>query len=68
MPEEDFPTRPLPGVDAARREHSLVLVVDDHATNREVLTRQLARAGFACETAADGEEGPLCGRPHHPDG
>jgi signal transduction histidine kinase/DNA-binding NarL/FixJ family response regulator/HPt (histidine-containing phosphotransfer) domain-containing protein len=56
-PEEDFPTRPLPGVDAARREHSLVLVVDDHATNREVLTRQLARAGFACETAADGEEG-----------
>jgi CheY-like chemotaxis protein/HPt (histidine-containing phosphotransfer) domain-containing protein/two-component sensor histidine kinase len=57
MPEEDFPTRPLPGVDAARREHSLVLVVDDHATNREVLTRQLARAGFACETAADGEEG-----------
>jgi signal transduction histidine kinase/DNA-binding NarL/FixJ family response regulator/HPt (histidine-containing phosphotransfer) domain-containing protein len=57
MPEEDFPTRPLPSVDAARREHSLVLVVDDHATNREVLTRQLARAGFACETAADGEEG-----------
>ena len=57
VPEEDFPTRPLPGVDAARREHSLVLVVDDHATNREVLTRQLARAGFACETAADGEEG-----------
>jgi signal transduction histidine kinase/CheY-like chemotaxis protein/HPt (histidine-containing phosphotransfer) domain-containing protein len=56
-PEEDFPTRPLPGVDAARRERSLVLVVDDHATNREVLTRQLARAGFACETAADGEEG-----------
>ncbi len=57
VPDEDFPTRPLPSVDAARREHSLVLVVDDHATNREVLTRQLARAGFACETAADGEEG-----------
>ncbi|WHZ19401.1 MAG: hypothetical protein OJF55_001550 [Rhodanobacteraceae bacterium] len=56
-PAEDFPTRPLPGVDEAQREHSLVLVVDDHATNREVLTRQLARAGFACETAADGEEG-----------
>jgi signal transduction histidine kinase/CheY-like chemotaxis protein/HPt (histidine-containing phosphotransfer) domain-containing protein len=56
-PEEDFPTRPLPGVEEAQREHSLVLVVDDHATNREVLTRQLARAGFACETAADGEEG-----------
>jgi len=56
-PEEDFPTRPLPGIETARREHSLVLVVDDHATNREVLTRQLARAGFACETAAEGEEG-----------
>ncbi|MGN6789186.1 MAG: ATP-binding protein [Rhodanobacteraceae bacterium] len=56
-PEGDFPTRPLPSVEAARRERSLVLVVDDHATNREVLTRQLARAGFACETAADGEEG-----------
>ncbi|MDE2497951.1 MAG: response regulator, partial [Xanthomonadaceae bacterium] len=55
--EEDFPTRPLPGIEEAQRENSLVLVVDDHATNREVLTRQLARAGFACETAADGEEG-----------
>ncbi|MGH8145149.1 MAG: ATP-binding protein, partial [Rhodanobacteraceae bacterium] len=57
IPVEDFPARPLPGVDEARREHSLVLVVDDHATNREVLTRQLARAGFACETVTDGEEG-----------
>lgn len=56
-PTEDFPTRPLPSVETARAEGSLVLVVDDHATNREVLTRQLARAGFACETAADGEEG-----------
>jgi signal transduction histidine kinase len=55
--EEDFPTRPLPGIEEAQRENSLVLVVDDHATNREVITRQLARAGFACETAADGEEG-----------
>lgn len=55
--KEDFPTRALPDVEAAQREGSLVLVVDDHATNREVLTRQLARAGFACETAANGEEG-----------
>jgi signal transduction histidine kinase/CheY-like chemotaxis protein/HPt (histidine-containing phosphotransfer) domain-containing protein len=53
---EAFPSRPLPSVEDARRERSLVLVVDDHSTNREVLTRQLARAGFACETAADGEE------------
>ncbi|TAM96640.1 MAG: response regulator, partial [Rhodanobacteraceae bacterium] len=55
--EENFPSRPLPGIEEAQHERSLVLVVDDHATNREVLTRQLARAGFACETAADGEEG-----------
>ncbi|HEX7349145.1 MAG TPA: ATP-binding protein [Rhodanobacteraceae bacterium] len=54
--DEDFPTRPLPGIEEAQREHSLILVADDHGTNREVLTRQLARAGFACETAADGEE------------
>jgi signal transduction histidine kinase/CheY-like chemotaxis protein len=56
-PPDEFPGRPLPSVEDARRERSLVLVVDDHSTNREVLTRQLARAGFACETAADGEEG-----------
>ncbi|HEX7370973.1 MAG TPA: ATP-binding protein [Rhodanobacteraceae bacterium] len=56
-PPDEFPTRALPSVAEAQREKSLVLVVDDHSTNREVLTRQLARAGFACETAADGEEG-----------
>ncbi len=56
-PAREFPTRPLPDIEQARREGSLVLVVDDHATNREVLTRQLARAGFACESAGDGEEG-----------
>ncbi|HEU0277394.1 MAG TPA: ATP-binding protein [Rhodanobacteraceae bacterium] len=56
-PADAFPTRPLPSAEAARHEGSLVLVVDDHPTNREVLTRQLARAGFACETAVDGQEG-----------
>ena len=55
-PAEDFPTRPLPDIETARTERSLVLVADDQPTNREVLTRQLARAGFACETTADGEE------------
>ena len=55
-PEETFPTRTLPSVEEAEREGSLVLVVDDHPTNREVLTRQLARAGFACETSFDGED------------
>ncbi|HEX7112398.1 MAG TPA: ATP-binding protein, partial [Mizugakiibacter sp.] len=52
-----YPTRPLPSVEAAERERSLVLMVDDHPTNREVVMRQLARAGYACETADDGEEG-----------
>jgi len=54
--EESFPTRPLPSVEEAERERSLILVVDDHPTNREVLTRQLARAGYACETSFDGED------------
>ncbi|HEX7129226.1 MAG TPA: ATP-binding protein [Rhodanobacteraceae bacterium] len=54
--EESFPSRALPSVEQAENERSLVLVVDDHPTNREVLTRQLARAGFACETAVDGED------------
>ena len=54
--EESFPSRALPSVEQAEEERSLVLVVDDHPTNREVLTRQLARAGYACETAVDGED------------
>ena len=54
--EESFPSRPLPTVEEAERERSLILIVDDHPTNREVLTRQLARAGYACETSVDGED------------
>ncbi|HET9835979.1 MAG TPA: ATP-binding protein [Rhodanobacteraceae bacterium] len=54
--EESFPSRALPTVEQAERERSLILVVDDHPTNREVLTRQLARAGYACETSFDGED------------
>ncbi len=33
----------------------LVLVVDDHPTNRDLLTRQLKLLGLRAETAADGE-------------
>jgi PAS domain S-box-containing protein len=33
-----------------------VLVVDDHPVNREVLVRQLALLGIACDTAEDGEQ------------
>jgi signal transduction histidine kinase/CheY-like chemotaxis protein/HPt (histidine-containing phosphotransfer) domain-containing protein len=52
-----FEPRSLPTVDAAERERSLVLLVDDHPTNRMVIARQLALAGYASEAAEDGEEG-----------
>ncbi|MEO5630089.1 MAG: ATP-binding protein [Thermomonas sp.] len=52
-----FSPRRLPTVKAAERERSLVLLVDDHPTNRQVIQRQLALAGYASETAVDGVEG-----------
>jgi two-component system sensor histidine kinase EvgS len=53
----EFVPRRLPGVEQAERERSLILLVDDHPTNRLVIARQLGLAGFACETAEDGEQG-----------
>jgi CheY-like chemotaxis protein len=52
-----FSPRRLPTVAAAVDERSLVLLVDDHPTNRQVIQRQLALAGYASETAEDGIEG-----------
>jgi len=52
-----FAPRPLPSVEQAERERSLVLLVDDHPTNRQVIQRQLALAGYASEAAEDGIEG-----------
>ncbi|MFS8136729.1 MAG: ATP-binding protein [Thermomonas sp.] len=52
-----FSPRRLPTVDAAQEERSLILLVDDHPTNRQVIQRQLALAGYASETAEDGVEG-----------
>ena len=52
-----FRPRPVPSVAEAEAERSLVLLVDDHATNRLVIQRQLALAGYASETAEDGMEG-----------
>ncbi|HET8817945.1 MAG TPA: response regulator, partial [Xanthomonadaceae bacterium] len=49
--------RPLPTVAQARADGTLVLLVDDHPTNRLVIARQLALAGFASEAANDGTEG-----------
>ena len=52
-----FNPRRLPTLAEAERERSLVLLVDDHATNRQVIQRQLALAGYASETAEDGMQG-----------
>ncbi len=52
-----YSPRRLPGVDEAECERSLVLLVDDHPTNRQVIQRQLALAGYASEVAEDGIEG-----------
>ncbi|MBW8811422.1 MAG: hypothetical protein JF591_21975, partial [Lysobacter sp.] len=41
--------RPLPDLATAERERSLILLIDDHPTNRLVIARQLALAGYACE-------------------
>jgi two-component system, NarL family, sensor histidine kinase EvgS len=55
--QSSFVPRRLPSVTESERERSLILLVDDHPTNRVVIARQLALAGFACETAEDGEQG-----------
>jgi len=52
-----FVPRRLPTPQEAERERSLILLVDDHPTNRLVIARQLGLAGFACEAAEDGEQG-----------
>jgi signal transduction histidine kinase/CheY-like chemotaxis protein/HPt (histidine-containing phosphotransfer) domain-containing protein len=44
-------------IDAAAAEGSLVLVVDDHSTNRMIMGSQLKLLGYTCETAADGRQG-----------
>ena len=49
-------SRTAPAPEQAAQEGTLVLVVDDHPTNRMVLGRQLNSLGYAVETAADGRE------------
>ncbi|MGV3569943.1 MAG: PAS domain-containing protein [Ramlibacter sp.] len=48
--------RVAPSVEAAAADGSLLLVVDDHSTNRMVLLRQAASLGYAAEAAADGAQ------------
>ena len=43
-----------PGLSGSR--HGLVLVVDDHTTNRQVMLRQLRALGYQAEAAANGIE------------
>ncbi len=50
-----LPSR-APSIEAAASSGQLILVVDDHPTNRRVLVRQLAWLGYAAEAAANGAE------------
>jgi len=54
---QSFTARALPTIEQAIAERSLILLVDDHPTNRLVVSRQLALAGYLCETAEDGVQG-----------
>jgi signal transduction histidine kinase/CheY-like chemotaxis protein/HPt (histidine-containing phosphotransfer) domain-containing protein len=48
--------RPLPSRREAQEENSLVLLVEDHPVNREILKRQLEVIGFVTDTAGDAAE------------
>jgi CheY-like chemotaxis protein/anti-sigma regulatory factor (Ser/Thr protein kinase) len=45
-----------PSVEAAASAGQLILVVDDHPTNRRLLVRQLAWLGYAAEAAGNGAQ------------
>ena len=47
------PTR-APSVEEAAQRRQLILVVDDHPTNRHLLVQQLEWLGYACEACASG--------------
>jgi signal transduction histidine kinase/CheY-like chemotaxis protein/HPt (histidine-containing phosphotransfer) domain-containing protein len=48
--------RALPARADAEREGNLLLLVEDHPVNREILALQLEAIGFQTDTAADAEE------------
>jgi EAL domain-containing protein (putative c-di-GMP-specific phosphodiesterase class I)/signal transduction histidine kinase/FixJ family two-component response regulator len=48
--------RPAPSAEEAKREETLVLLVDDHPINRMVLLKQVNALGYAAETAENGLE------------
>ncbi|WP_148649591.1 ATP-binding protein [Lysobacter antibioticus] len=49
-----------PGADMAapgnRQAEAQILLAEDNATNRDVITRQLQRLGYGCDVATDGEQ------------
>jgi signal transduction histidine kinase/CheY-like chemotaxis protein/HPt (histidine-containing phosphotransfer) domain-containing protein len=47
--------RALPERPAAEQEGSLVLLVEDHPVNREIIARQLEAIGFVTDAAADAD-------------
>jgi signal transduction histidine kinase/CheY-like chemotaxis protein/HPt (histidine-containing phosphotransfer) domain-containing protein len=47
--------RALPTRAEAEREGSMVLLVEDHPVNREIIARQLEAIGFVTDTAADAD-------------
>jgi signal transduction histidine kinase/DNA-binding response OmpR family regulator len=48
--------RRLPTVEEAREQGRLILVAEDHPTNRQVIQRQLTLLGHVMETAEDGAQ------------
>jgi len=54
-PAASVPARVAPSIDEAERSGRLILLVDDHPTNRAVISRQLRQLGYACDVAGDGE-------------
>ncbi|HZQ74123.1 MAG TPA: PAS domain S-box protein [Burkholderiales bacterium] len=48
--------RTAPSVEAAEKDGSLVLVAEDHPTNRTLITRQLNLLGYGVMTASNGVE------------
>ncbi|CAO3419607.1 response regulator [Azospirillum endophyticum] len=58
-PEPSAPAagrRRLPTVEEARSQGRLILVAEDHPTNRQVIQRQLTLLGHVMETAEDGAQ------------
>jgi len=53
---EIVPTTDLPTIEVAEAEGRLVLVAEDNATNRDIISRQLTLLGIACVIVDDGAE------------